>query len=234
MDLTAFTDTVAQDPKVQALDDAAIAILNDAEKFAITTHDEYNAAADMLRPIKTRQRELNDLRLSLTRPLDQAKAGVMTLFKPAGDRLAKAEQVIKAAMVGFTREVERKRREAEDAARALAAKEEQRLRKLEDAARERGDENRAEQFADRAASVPVPIVAAEKPQAAGIAMQTRWRAEVYDKLTLIRAIAEGRAPLGAVEPNMVLLNAQARSLKGEMAIPGVKAVADEGIAARAG
>ncbi len=229
-----LAEAAAADPKLAQLDDAAIAILTTAEAFTITTLEQYSASGDVLKRIKAQQRELTDLRMSLTRPLDDAKSRTMALFKPAGDRLARAEQTIKGAMLNFSREQERKRAASEAEARELAEKERQRLQRLAEAARERGADEKAETFEERAASVPVPIVAAEKPAVAGVATRTTWHAEVVDKLELVKAVADGRAPLSALEPNMVLLNQQARSLKGELAIPGVRAVADEGIAARAG
>ena len=80
--------------------------------------------------------------------------------------------------------------------------------------------------------MPVPIVPSQKPDVSGVAFRTTWHAEVLDLELLVLACATGKAPLALLLPNMVTLNAQARSLKKEMNIPGVRAVPDEGVAAR--
>jgi hypothetical protein len=229
----AIVELAQADPKVHELDSATAAILARATDFSITSVDQYDTSGEVLKSIKAKQRELNDLRLSLTRPLDDAKGRIMALFKPAGDRLSKAETLIKGAMLTFQRGQEERRRIAEAEARAEAERERLKLQRQADAARKKGNEDKAEDLEDRAASVPVPIVTVEKPSVSGVATRTTWRAEVVDMLELVKACAEGRQPLSLLEPNMVILNAQARALKRELTIPGVRAVAEEGIAARA-
>lgn len=51
-----------------------------------------------------------------------------------------------------------------------------------------------------------------------------WSAEVVDTMTLIKAVAAGKAPIEAVVANQTYLNAQARKQEDELNIPGVKAV----------
>src|SRR3989304_3143318 len=103
-----------------------------------TAKDQYVGSAALLKQIKKRASDLDDLRKSLTRPLDEAKTRIMDLFRPAGDRLAPAEQTLKNAMIVFTREQERLRREAEQAAREAADREAERLMKQADKARAKG------------------------------------------------------------------------------------------------
>lgn len=55
----------------------------------------------------------------------------------------------------------------------------------------------------------------------------QWSAEVLGDeglLLLVKTIAAGKAPLRLIQPNMVALNAMARTLKEQMNIPGVKSV----------
>ena len=229
----ALADSAAQDPKVRELDAATTAILADAERFVITTASQYDASGEVLKSIKGRQRELEELRRSMTRPIDDARSRIMALFKPAGDRLLKAETVLKGAMVRFRNDQERKRREAEAAARAEADREAAALRRRADTAERRGNEDKAEELRDRADSVPVPIVTVQQPEVLGVSIRTTWTAEITDLLALVKACADGSQPLTQLLPNMPVLRAQAKALKGELRIPGVRAVAEEGIAARA-
>lgn len=218
--------------EAQGMEEVTAAVLAQAEQFEIVTQEHYVQSADLLKQIKSKQKELDDLRRSMTRPLDEAKSRIMDLFRPAGERLLQAEDVLKGAMLGFTREQERLRQEAERVAREAAEKEAEKLRRRAEQARAKGKEEKAEDLEEQAETVPVPIVPSQVPSTSGVAFRTTWRAEVYDPMALVTAVAEGRAPLALLQPNMVVLNAQARSLKKELNIPGVRAVSDEGVAAR--
>lgn len=72
--------------------------------------------------------------------------------------------------------------------------------------------------------VPVftpPIRQAEKAE--GLSFRDNWKAQVTDLMALVQAVAEGKASLACLEPNMVTLNGLARSLKDQMRVPGVEA-----------
>lgn len=210
----------------------AAAILAQAEGFEIVTAEHYTESAQLLQNIKTKQSTLDTLRRSMTRPIDEAKARIMDLFRPAGERLLLAENTIKGAMLSFAREQERLRLEAERVAREAAAKEAARLQRRADQARAKGKEEQAEDLEEQAEEVPVPIVPSQRPAVSGVAMRTTWRAEVHDLKALAAACGAGTTPLALLQPNMPVLNSQARSLKKELNIPGVRAVSDEGVAAR--
>jgi hypothetical protein len=164
--------------------------------------------------------------------LDDAKSRIMKLFGPAAERLDQAEIVLKHAMIDFTREQEHLRQEAERVAREAAEKEAERLRQRAERARAKGKDDKAEDLEEQAETIPVPIVPSSVPTTSGVAFRTTWRAEVYDPKALVIACAKGQAPLALLQPNMTVLNQQARSLKKELQIPGVRAVSDEGVAAR--
>lgn len=210
----------------------ALTLLNSAETFTITTNEQYESSADLLRRIKAKGNALRDLRLGMTRPLDEAKARIMDLFRPTGDKLDEAERVLKKGMLTFTQEQEVERRRIEAAAREEAAKEAERLQRRADNARASGKEDKADMLEDQAAAVPVPIVASQVTKVSGVSMRETWHAEMVDLELLVLAVATKKAPLACLMPNMPILNAQARSLKLEMNIPGVRAVQEDIVAAR--
>lgn len=218
--------------EAQGMEEVTTAVLAQAEGFEIVTQEHYVQSADLLKQIKSKQTALDDLRRSMTRPLDEAKSRIMDLFRPAAERLSQAEGTLKGAMIGFTREQERLRQEAERVAREAAEKEAEKLRRRAEKARAKGKDDKAEDLEEQAETVPVPIVPSTSPAVSGVAFRTTWSAEVYDPKALVTACAEGRAPLALLQPNMVVLHQQARSLKKELNIPGVRAVSDEGVAAR--
>lgn len=232
--------TLVQQAETKANELATVTteVLATAENFSIVTTEQYTESTALLKVIKGRQKELDELRRSLTRPLDEAKSRIMNLFKPAADQLAKAEGAIKGAVLTFTKEQERLRREEELRLREEAEKEAERLRKRAEKARAKGQEERAEDLETQAETLPVPIVVPQMPAAQGIALRTTWHAAVTDFPELVLAVARtlaglpGGQPITLLIPNMTVLNAQARALKNELSIPGVQAVPDEGVAAR--
>ncbi len=215
-------------------DEVGIALVSTAEGLTITTAEEMTASGELLKGIKARQKVLSDLRLSITRPMDAAKKRVMELFQPAMGRLATAEQTVKIAVLTYTQEQGRLQREAQ--ARLDAAAEQERLRLLEAAEEHRGQAQggQAEALEQEAAAVQAPTVApAETPHGA-VRVRTNWHAEVTDLAALAKAVAEDESALPPylIQPNMVVLNAMAQDLKGDLSIPGVKAVSKESVAAR--
>jgi hypothetical protein len=90
--------------------------------------------------------------------------------------------------------------------------------------------------ADVLAAAPLPVVfddPTEVPTAEGISVRTTFRAEVTDLALLVRSVHEGRCPLKVLLPNMPVLNSFARSLGKAMNWPGVQAVEDVTISAKA-
>lgn len=171
------------------------------------------------------------MRLAITRPMDLAKKQVLALFQPAVDQLAAAERMVKAAVLTYTQEQARRQREEQDRLDAAAEHERLRLQRLAERQREKGRDERAEVSEELAAAVQTPTAApAEAPTSAHI--RTVWHAEVTSLKALVRAVADGTQPITLLEPNMATLNMMAVHNKGNLDIPGVKAVSREGITVR--
>jgi len=196
----------------------------------ITTAAEYEDAAAFLQRIKGRSKELDDLRRSMTRPLDDTKKRIMALFERPMSLLANAEATIKRSVLHYRAEQERIRAEEEARLREKARKEQERLLARAERAAAAGKDEMAEALEDQAALVPAPIVVSDTPRISGLSTRQTWHAEVTDKMALIRAVAEGHVPDIVLVPDMTILNAQARSLKNALDYPGVKAVTEELVA----
>jgi hypothetical protein len=54
-----------------------------------------------------------------------------------------------------------------------------------------------------------------------------WRAEVIDFAALVRAVADGRAPLAALQVDQAFLDDQAAQAGEALALPGVRAVKND-------
>lgn len=105
----------------------------------VDCQEMYAVAGDELRSIVTKRKAIEELRLSLTRPIDLAKARIMDLFRAPTDRLAKAEQLLRGEMTRYQAEerakAEAARREAEAKAAAERAEQERIAREASEAQR---------------------------------------------------------------------------------------------------
>jgi hypothetical protein len=197
----------------------------------IVTADDYEDAAATLQRIKGRSKELDDLRRSLTRPIDETKRRIMALFERPMSLLVNAEAAIKRGILGYQREQERLRSEEEARLREQARKEQERLLARSARAEAAGKEEMAEALEDQAAMIIAPIVVSDTPRISGLSTRQTWHAEVVDKMALIQAVAAGHVPDVVLVPDMTILNAQARALKTALDYPGVRAVPEQVVAA---
>ncbi len=233
-----------------------------AADYVIDSHTMFELASEDLMQVKALQKEVEEKRTSITGPLNQAVKAVNDLFRAPKEYLEKAEATLKRSMVTWTTEQERLAAEARAKAEAEARAERERLAKIEreqqEAARKAQEEAQAaaaagdteaaaaaaaaaeeatQQAAIAAMTANVVTVVPEVEQASkvsGISGRTTYAAHVEDLLALVKAVAEGKAPIEAIQADTKFLNAQARAFKKQGQLyPGVNAVAERSIAARA-
>lgn len=208
------------------------ALVASAEGLTIQTAIELETSSILLMEIKGRQKGLADLRLSITKPMDAAKKRVMEVFQPAVDRLASAELTLKRAVLAYTQDQERQRREKQARLDEEARLERERLQEQAERERDVGHDDLATISEQIAETVEAPTVEAPTLPSGPVHVRTTWHAEVVDLAALAGACAEGQQPIGLIQADMTKLNAMARTLKGDLAIPGVRAVSEEGVTAR--
>lgn len=83
-----------------------------AQCMEITNPGEYRAAAEELKMLAAKTRELDAKRKEATRPLDEAKKAIMAWFRPAIDAVDTASHVLRRGLGAY----DAKQREAEQAA----------------------------------------------------------------------------------------------------------------------
>lgn len=226
------TDTGAAAVAAREADEASITLMAEVEAFEITNPDQYTASGELLREIKTRQKAVASTRTGITKPMDAAKKTVMDLFNPVSMRLIAAEQTIKAAMLIFSRAEEQRQREEQARLDEAARKERERLASRAATARTGGHDEKAEVLEQTAEVTQAPKAEAAT-KAEGVHTTTTWHAEVDNIQELIEWAAANAGGYDYLQPNMKALNEAARALKGHMAIPGVRAVPETNVAARA-
>lgn len=140
-----------------------------AAAVVVDCQEMLEIAGEELRDIVTRRKQIEDLRLSLTRPIDESKRRIMDLFRAPTERLEQAEKMLRDGITDYQRaereKAEAARREAEARAAAeraeqerieqAAAAEQRRAQAEAEAARKAGDEaaaQAAQAAADEAAA----------------------------------------------------------------------------------
>jgi hypothetical protein len=211
-----------------------------ANAISVDSPAMYECAGDELRGIKARKDQINELRMSLTRPLDESKKRIIDLFRVPVDRLDAAEGILRRAMLEYHAIEQRKADEARRAAEAKAREERAALERARQEAQKAGDAEAAE-AAEHAIEIaeiaPVAVIAPAQAKANGIATRENWRAEVVDFKALV--IAAGQAAeagddtlSGYLCVDTKALGGVARALKGAAKIPGVRVYCEESLSVR--
>lgn len=202
-------------------------VITDAESFA-RAGELLTVLADLAKQVEEFWKEptakahaawkaLTDRRASMLKPLEAAKQDLgarYAAFKREEDR--KAE--------------EQRRRDEQAAKEAEQARLNAEAAALEQQAEETPEEQRpailaeAAQVRQEAATVPAPVLPIRPTVTTpkGISTRSNWTCQVDDKMALVRAVAEGKVSLEALEPNMVYLRARAKADKDTFRCPGVR------------
>jgi hypothetical protein len=217
----------------------ALTFPDQARRIVIADPQSYEHACDFLKGIKALRDEIAETFDSHIRRAHEAHKALLKEKQDAEAPLAEAERIAKDALVAYNREQDRLRREEEARRREQARLEEEERRlaeaiELEEAGRAMGDVGmvaEAAELLEAPISVPVVAVASSTPKVSGIAYRETWSARVTDLKALVKYVAANPQFANLLTANTTALNAQARSLKGALAIPGVEAVATRDVAA---
>jgi hypothetical protein len=195
-----------------------------AADLVVTDDASYAAGAELLNDIVAKRKEVDATRLSITRPMDEAKARVMDLFRPISDVIARAERDVRGQMADYAEAVERERARERARLEAEAAAEREKTLAEAEALRRAGRVEMAEELEYEAETTPTPTVAGSSPKGTRKVLT----AEVFDLKELARfAVASGRVE-ELLLPNESTIKAL---IKANVKIPGVRAVAKTSIVA---
>ena len=210
-----------------------------ASDLVVRTQADSEGAQGLLKEIKTRAKHVEEFFAGMKQSAYDAWKIVVAKEKAFLDPLAAAEKAIKSKVIVFEQEAQRKRDEqarlAQAQAEAKARKEREDLEKRAQKAQEQGKTERAEALKAQVDNVaPQAVFTPPEPaRVQGTAFKKTWVAEVTDLPTLLKSIAEGRAPLGIISINQSALNAYAKGTKGTMVVPGLKFTERTDMAVRA-
>lgn len=192
-----------------------------AESYVIQNDEDYAAAGEFGKILKEKSSQVTTFFKPMKDAAYQAHKAICDREKAMLAPLRNAEKIIKATMSTYVTEQERKRREAEEAARKAA--EAERERKMQEASEleAAGDKDGAEAafeeaaIMDDAADYEVPAVAT--PKVKGVSTAKDWEIVEIDPKTVPLAVAgvEIRPVDKAAVMRLI------RASKGQIEIPGI-------------
>lgn len=207
---------------------SALTIKEQASAVVITDQATYEVACELGLGIKTlRDRAELHHRGGIKKSYDSWKENC-AMLKRIDDPLAEAERVIKSRITTWDLEQQRIR-DAEET-RLMRESAELAEREVQQSALDAIDSGATEDEVDAiivtAGVALMPVFLPPPVRVAGVSPpRANWSAVVDSKGQLIEAAAKGNVlAFAALEPNHILLNQQARSLKSLLNIPGVRAV----------
>lgn len=215
-----------------AVTQKALTFPDQAKALRIADDASYQAACEFLKAVKALRTEIAEtFGPHITRAHEAHKA----LLKEKADAeapLADAERIAKAALVAYDQAQERLRREEQARQQAELQRQEEERRLLEAVALEAaGESDTANALIDEPIHVPTVAVAPATPKVSGISYRETWSANVTSLHALVKFVAANPSHVGLLSANMPALNAQARSLKAQLQLPGVEAICTRDVAA---
>lgn len=204
-----------------------------AQALEITDQASHDRAAEMLLGIKDLMSEAEKHHRPIIDAAHRAHKAAIAGLNRILDPLKAAEAVLKPRIAAFVREQQRLAEEA----RRKAEEEERRRLQEEQLAAAIEAENQGAAEEEVAAILAEPVVAprvAPPPAftpAKGVAVRTTWKGECTNLMALVKAVAEGKAPVALLQVNQSALDQMARALKSTFSVPGCRAVVSSSVAA---
>jgi len=214
-----------------------------ARTASVTDGPSYEAAAELLKAIKALRAEVDQ---TFDRHIKNAHAAWKDLLAEKARHeqpLTDAETIIKRALVAYDQAQERQRRDEQRRLDELAKQQAQddalaRAAAMEAEGRDYGDASlvrEAEMVVQEAIDMPpppmAPIAPRTTPKVAGISMVTTWSCACTDLKALIAFVAAHPEHVNLLQFNQTAGNALARAQRENLRVPGLRAVATQGVAA---
>jgi hypothetical protein len=212
------------------IDQESRAIATRAEQFAIEASDyqcsdrqTFTVGASQLRQVKDMQKALEERRVSVTGPINEALRTINGWFKTPMDKLKAVESNYKNKMASFEYAERQRIRQEEAEARRRADEERAELERRAVKAAEQGKTEKAEQLIERAVAV-VPEAPATAPlKASGIGFSEQWEFEIVDAAKVPREFC-------MVDEKKI--GQYVRAMKDTAEIPGVRIFSRPKVSAR--
>jgi len=207
--------------------------LTRATELIVRSDQDRVDAGDLLKAIKTLAKEVKqdreEERLAARKLVDAITSGRNRHLRP----LEQAEQIIKQKVLAYEANEERKRVEEEERINAKLQQEEE-DRKIAEAleVEELGGMEEAEKILDSPSYTPPVSIPKTTPKIEGQHTLTLWKCKPVDIMILVKAVAEGKAPIQFIQFNQVFANQEVKRLKEGFSYPGIYAYTEKSLASR--
>jgi hypothetical protein len=233
-------ELVVDNPRVVQVTEQAMTWPEKARALAVTDQASYELAANTLKGIKALRSEVDAAFDPIVKSAFDAHKTAVAQKRKAEAPLTEAESIIKRSLSDYSIEQERLRQEEQRKRDEIARREEEDRRLAEAALMER----EGQEFGDAAlvaeahALIEQPVTAVTAaplpkaiPTVQGISHRMTYSAEVTSLAALVKHIAQYPNLLPLLKVDQTALNAQARSLKESLSLPGVRLVKTANVAA---
>lgn len=216
----------------------AIRLSETAAQYQITTSEEYECGAQIVKELKAMQSEVSKTFDPIVEKAYQAHREATAQRAKYLDPLKDGEKRVKAAMADWTRKEQARimaeRKAAEDAAALERAALEAAKKQSYQEAVKSGDLQAAREIASIDPIAEIKVVEPVQTKVAGVSTRKTYRAEVTDLAALVKAAVDVPQYLSFLSANEQALNALARAAKTtSCAIPGVRFIEDVVVGVRA-
>lgn len=193
-------------------------ITKDLSTFVISNQAEYDRAGEYRKDIKGAYKQIEEIRFSFTRPLDDLKKKWLEFFGIPLTKLENADKILEKGRLVYYRDQERIRLEQEEKLRKAAEKKQAELDKKAAEARGKGDEAKATKYEEKSANVVAPVLAPTVEKTAGISGRKNWKFEIID---------EDLIPRKYLTPDLIQIGKEVRAVGENLVIPGIRIYPDE-------
>lgn len=226
------TPTSDVDAEIQALE-----LQQQLQAITITDQVSYDFAVAARTEGKSRLKTINEFYDSIQDPAYRAYKNILDKRKLVCEPVERGLSVVNAALLKFDQEQERLRREEQARLEAEARRqaEDERIRMAEQMKAEGANAETIDEVLDAPVIVTEIAVAAptyEKSKA--VVYRDNYSGECTDIMALIKYVAKNPQFRNLLQPNATAINAQARSLKDSMTIPGIKVTNNKVVASGRG
>jgi phage-related minor tail protein len=193
---------------VQEVKQQGVAIEARVSNLIVNSQEKNQVAAGILGDITKAKKNAVNLRLSLTRPLDESKKGIMDLFRPHIERLERASEILESKMSGFYKQEQERVRIEEEKRLEAERKATEEIEKARRAEQEENKRKEAELKAEQDR-----LIAEGK---AAEAEKAREEAAIKAEQARIRAIEEEERIKREVPERVIQPSATTRSVNGHV------------------
>lgn len=218
------------------ISEKAIVLAREAQNLIVKDQETANRATQLILAGKEMVKKIKDYFSPLKKAADEAKKKLLDAEKAELQKVEPYVEKLQQSLTAWKIEQERKRREAEEAARKAELErkrlEEELLRKAEEArrleeekkriegeeaarkAREELERKALEEAAAKEAQIIPPPPVPEKPKTDGLTLRENWVFEIVD---------ESLIPREYLVPDLIKIRKVVQTLKDRTNIPGVRA-----------